>query len=151
MNPVVIDASVAIKWVVDEVDSDAALAVLEGGSLVSPDLLIAECANILWKKVRRGELTANEAITAARILQQGDIDILPTRHLMDTATRLAIDLDHAAYDCIYLALAMEHECPMVTADDRLRSKLARSSGSGFSGEVLSMQQAASGRRQQVGR
>ena len=150
MNPVVIDASVAIKWVVDEVDSDAALAVMEGGPLVSPDLLIAECANILWKKVKRGELTADEAITGARILQQGDIDILPTRHLMDTATRLAIDLDHAAYDCIYLALAMEHECPMVTADDRLRRKLAQFSGSRFSGEVLSMQQAASSRRHQVG-
>ena len=150
MNPVVIDASVAIKWVVDEVDSDAALAVMGGGSLASPDLLIAECANILWKKVRRGELTADEAITAARILQQGDIDILPTRHLMDRATRLAIDLDHAAYDCMYLALAMERECPMVTADDRLRRKLAQFSGNGFSGEVLSMQQAANSRREEAG-
>lgn len=141
MNSVVIDASVAIKWVVDEADSDAAVAVLESRSLLSPDLLIAECANILWKKVWRRELTTDEAIIAARTLQQADIDILPTRHLMDVATRLAIDLNHAAYDCIYLALAMEHGCPLVTADERLRRKLAQFAGDGFSGEVLSMQQA----------
>ena len=141
MNSVVIDASVAIKWVVDEADSDAAVAVLESRSLLSPDLLIAECANILWKKVWRKELTTDEAIMAARTLQQADIDILPTRHLMDVATRLAIDLNHAAYDCIYLALAMEHGCPLVTADDRLRRKLVRFAGDGFTGEVLSMQQA----------
>lgn len=141
MSFVVIDASVAIKWVVDEADSDAAVAVLESRSLLSPDLLIAECANILWKKVWRRELTTDEAIIAARTLQQADIDILPTRHLMDVATRLAIDLNHAAYDCIYLALAMEHGCPLVTADDRLRRKLARFAGDGFAGEVLSMQQA----------
>ena len=143
MSRVVIDASVAIKWVVDEADSDAAVAVLEGCSLASPDLLIAECANILRKKVRRGELRPEEAITAARILQQGDIEILPTRHLLDAATRLAIDLDHAAYDCIYLMLAMENRWPFVTADDRLRRKLAQFAGDGFPGEVLSMQQAAS--------
>ena len=141
MNSAVIDASVAIKWVVDEADSDAAVAVLESRSLLSPDSLIAECANILWKKVWRRELTTDEAILAARTLQQADIDILPTRHLMDVATRLAIDLNHAAYDCIYLALAMEHGCPLVTADDRLRRKLAQSAEGGFSGEVLSMQQA----------
>jgi predicted nucleic acid-binding protein len=141
VNPVVIDASVAIKWVVDEADSDAAVAVLESRSLLSPDLLIAECANILWKKVWRRELTTDEAIMAARTLQQADIDILPTRHLLDGATRLAIDLNHAAYDCVYLALAMEHGCPLVTADARLRRKLAQFAGDGFSGEVLSMQQA----------
>ena len=141
MNSVVIDASVAIKWVVDEADSDAAVAVLESRSLLSPDLMIAECANLLWKKVWLSELTADEAIIAARTLQQADIDILPTRHLMDVATRLAIDLNRAACDCIYLALAMEHGCSLVTADDRLRRKLKQFAGSGFSGEVLSMQQA----------
>ena len=145
MSRVVIDASVAIKWVVDEADSDAAVAVLESCSPVSPDLLIAECANILWKKARRGELRADEAITASRILQQGNIEILPTRHLMHTATRLAIELDHAAYDCIYLSLAMEHGWPFVTADDRLRRKLAQSSGGRFQGKVLSMQQAVAAR------
>ena len=43
MSRIVIDASVAIKWVVDEADSDVAVEVLESCSLASPDLLIADC------------------------------------------------------------------------------------------------------------
>jgi predicted nucleic acid-binding protein len=50
----VIDASVAIKWVVRETGTQEALS-LRQHRLVAPDLLVAECANILWKKVRRKE------------------------------------------------------------------------------------------------
>ena len=54
MSDLVIDASVAVKWVIEEEDTTQALA-LRGRALAAPDLLIAECANILWKKVRRNE------------------------------------------------------------------------------------------------
>ena len=55
MNGLVVDASVAIKWFIDEPDSGEAVAVLQH-SISAPDLLAPECANILWKKVGRGEL-----------------------------------------------------------------------------------------------
>lgn len=141
MNRFVIDASIAIKWVVHEDDSSDALAILQKFSLSSPDLLIAECSNILWKKVKRAELAADEAIMAAHLIQRADVELLPTRHLMDGATRLAIELDHAAYDCIYLALAMERDWPFVTADERFRRKLAQLSPAPLSRSVLSMQEA----------
>ena len=141
MNRFVVDASVAIKWVVSEIDSDSAIDILEKFSLVSPDLLIAECANILWKKARLGELSADEAMMAAELLQHSDIEILPTRHLLEVATRLAIRLDHAAYDCVYLVLALELGCPFITADDRLRRKLAQVQEEVYSGKVLSITQA----------
>ena len=142
MSRVVIDASIAIKWVVEEDGTPEALRILGTRPLSSPDLLLAECANILWKKVRRAELTRDEAIMAARLLQRADMEILPTRALMETATRLAIELDHPAYDCVYLALALENGWPFVTADDRLRRKLTQSAGSRFDGVVLSMVDAA---------
>ena len=139
------DASVTIKWVVDEVDSAAAAALLDRFPMAAPDLLVAECANILWKKARRGELSADEAITAARILQHADLEILPTRHLMDQATQLAIDLDHAAYDCVYLVLAMHSGWQLVTADDHLRRKLAQASIAGNRKTIaISLQQAITG-------
>jgi len=138
----VIDASVAVKWVVDEDGTEDALAVLQNCPLSSPDLLIAECANILWKKVKRGGLDAEEAIMASRLIQRADVEILPTRHLMESATRLAIDLDHAAYDCIYLMLAVENGWPFVTADDRLKRKLTQSKDTRFDDTVLSMKEAA---------
>ena len=56
MDRLVVDASVAIKWVVEEEGSEAAAGLLDGSTLAAPDFLIPECANILWKKVRRGEL-----------------------------------------------------------------------------------------------
>ena len=121
MTRLVIDASVAIKWVIDEPDTKEALLLLRH-RLYAPDLLAAECANILWKKVRRGELSPDEAGLAARLLERADIELAPMRALLETATRLAIALEHPAYDCIYLALAESLSCDLVTADQRLSAK-----------------------------
>lgn len=141
MTPLVIDASVAVKWVVAEAGTDDALA-LRRTRLIAPDLLAAECANILWKKARRGEMTADEASLAARLLERADIDLKPMRALLDVATRLAVTLDHPAYDCIYLALAEAEGCPFVTADDRLLRKIGQHPPDRFTGRVLSLTDAA---------
>jgi predicted nucleic acid-binding protein len=121
----VIDASVAIKWVTNEPGTEQAL-LLRRKRLFAPDLLVAECANILWKKVRRRELSETEAILAARLLQKADIQLEPMRRLLEPATRMAVALDHPAYDCTYLALAEMLACPMVTADERLHKKIIAS-------------------------
>lgn len=123
MKTLVIDASIAIKWVVEEDGTELALALRQQARLVAPDLLVPECANILWKKVQRKELSRDEAILAARLLQSAEIELVPARALMEAATRLAIDLDHPAYDCLYLALAIENDCRFVTADERMVNKI----------------------------
>jgi predicted nucleic acid-binding protein len=123
VNPLVIDASVAIKWVIEEPGTPAALALRGRFKLLAPELLVAECANILWKKVTRDELSAKEALLSARLLQTAGIELLPTGSLLETATSLAIELAHPAYDCLYLTLALEKNCRFVTADERLVRKL----------------------------
>lgn len=123
MSRLVVDASVAVKWVVDEDGSDQAASLLVPGNLAAPDLLVAECANILWKKVRRDELTVQHAELAARVLARADVELYPMRALLEPAAKLAIDLDHPAYDCIYLALAMVNGWRFVTADKRLIAKV----------------------------
>jgi predicted nucleic acid-binding protein len=90
---------------------------------VAPDLLFAECANILWKKVRRGELTKEEAAVAAQTLEQADITVVPTKAYLAAATSIAIELDHPAYDAVYLAAAEAQGLRYVTADDRLARKV----------------------------
>jgi predicted nucleic acid-binding protein len=115
----VIDASVAIKWIVDETGSAAALSLLHGPQLLAPDLLMPECANILWKKVARAELKPDEGALAAELLQRADVELVPTRGLVAEALGLAVALNHPAYDCTYLALAIARDCPFVTADLRL--------------------------------
>jgi predicted nucleic acid-binding protein len=119
VTTLVIDASVAVKWVVEEDGTPQALALRGRAKLIAPELLMAECANILWKKVRRRELSKDEAVLAARILQAADIELLSTRSLLETATRIAIELDHPAYDCLYIAQAVEAGCRFVTADESL--------------------------------
>jgi predicted nucleic acid-binding protein len=137
VNTVVIDASVAVKWVVEEDGTPEALALRHRSRLIAPELLAAECANILWKKVLREELVRDEALFAARLLQAADIEFLPVRHLLEAAVRLAVELDHPAYDCLYLALADELDCGFVTADERFVRKLDHARGR-FRGRVSAL-------------
>jgi predicted nucleic acid-binding protein len=125
VNTFVIDASVAVKWVVEEDGTPYALQLRQRAKLIAPELLVAECANILWKKVQRDELSKEEALLAARLLQGAEIELLPTRSLLEAAARIAIELDHPAYDCLYLALAVENDCRFVTADERFPRKLGQ--------------------------
>ena len=138
----VVDASIAIKWVVEEPGTPDALVLLARERLIAPDLLVAECANILWKKVKRKELSKDEALLAARLLQGADIELMPTRSLLETATLTAVDLDHPAYDCVYLALAIETDCRFVTADDTLMRKLSQRRRGQLRQRVVSLSQAA---------
>ena len=118
MSAFVVDASVAIKWVVAEPGTKEALALF-GSRLFAPALLQAECANILWKKVRRGELSPAEARIAARLLAGLGIEFVSPEPEMARVLELAVALDHPAYDCVYLAAAETHRVPLVTADEKL--------------------------------
>lgn len=138
----VIDASIAVKWVVEEEGTPLALALRQQTKLIAPELLVAECANILWKKAARGELSKEEALLAAKLLQSAEVELLPMRSLFETATSLAIELDHPAYDCIYLALAVENDCPFVTADDRFLRKLGQGRRMALRHRAISLTEAA---------
>lgn len=100
MDNLVIDASIAVKWVVEEEGTEAAIRLRPGFRLIAPELIVAECANILWKKVQRGEMLADEARLAARLLERSGTEIVTTRGMMEQATDLAVRLAHPAYDCI---------------------------------------------------
>lgn len=142
MNTFVIDARIAVKWLIEEHGTAAALTLRRRARLIAPDLLLAECANVLWKKVRRKELSADEAILSARLLQAAEIELLPTRSLVETATRIAIQLDHPAYDCIYVAMALENGCRFVTADERLLGKIGGQGRRRFRRSVIGLEEAA---------
>jgi predicted nucleic acid-binding protein len=123
VSRLVVDASVAIKWVIGE-EGSADAARLLANDLLAPELLVAECTNILWKKVRRGELTLPEAMVAAEVLASVDIELVPMMQLMDAALSLSVSLPHPAYDCFYVALAQREGSVFVTADASLCRKVA---------------------------
>ena len=133
----VIDASVAIKWVITEDGTEAANRLRWSGTAFhAPDLILAEAGNILWKKLRRDELTLAEADLAWDILRLARIRIHAMGRLASPALRMAAALDHPVYDALYLALARELDMPMLTADRRLVSKLAASGNAGLPESVL---------------
>jgi len=129
METLVVDASIAIKWVVEEEGTDTAVDLRSRFRFAAPELLIPECANILWKKTQRGELACEEAVLAARLLERSGADLLPMAGLLEETTGLAIKLSHPAYDCAYLIAARRIGSRFVTADARLLRAIAERASS----------------------
>jgi len=101
----ILDASIAVKWVLPEADAPRALALREEfrnqiHELIAPDIFAVEVAHALTRAERRGILQRPEASIKL-------IDVLVT----------APDF----YDCLYLALAEREQCEVLTADRRLGS------------------------------
>lgn len=126
-NVVVVDASLALKWVLAEPDSGIAIMLLdhwtsEGTDVIAPALFAYEVTNTLYRQVVSGKITYNEA-------EQGLIDLFFTGILLkfflyEDVSSHAMELAHrfklpATYDAHYLALAQRENCQYWTADTRL--------------------------------
>ena len=117
---IVVDASIALKWLLPEPDSAMAELVASADHLlIAPTLLIAESCNAIWKRLRRGEVTADHAqVVVARLPKFFD-SLVGDAGLAPMAMTIARALDHPVYDCFYLALAEKEASALITADRRL--------------------------------
>lgn len=121
----VVDASIAVKWVIPEVLSDLADRVRDGEEdVLAPDLLLVEVANALWRKTTAREISPREADAAFDLVRRSGIDLRPAGPLLPRAMDLARRLGHPVYDCVYLALAARERASLVTADQRLLRRLS---------------------------
>jgi predicted nucleic acid-binding protein len=120
----VLDASVVVKWFVPEIHSDAARRLLVlPHEYVAPDLLFAETANTIWKKIRRGELTAEEGPQLVADIGRIAVETVSCRALAEDAHALANATGRTVYDSMYVVLAVRLNTRSVTADDRLEAAL----------------------------
>jgi predicted nucleic acid-binding protein len=120
----VVDASVALKWYVNERAAEAATRLLMAGAdgerdLLAPDWIVAELANALRKKVKRGECRAEQAEAILDLFGTDAPHLVAAVPLVPRALELALRLDESVYDCLYIAAAIESEAALVTADARL--------------------------------
>lgn len=121
----VIDASVAVKWLLPEEGSTQAIALLEAGhDLYAPDLLLSEIGNVLWKKVRRDDLAADTALRLVTEFMNIRLRWIDSRRLAAQALTIATKHDRTFYDSLYLALAHAIDGTLVTTDARFANALA---------------------------
>lgn len=130
----VVDASVAVKWFVEEeaLSAEAEALLLGGGPLIAPDLLLVEVANALWAMVRRGRIGSQQAQLALQELETIDLEFVQPGPLLSRAFALAGLLGHPVYDCLYLACAEACDASLVTADQRFLRAVA---GTAFTDRV----------------
>lgn len=126
MSQFVVDASVAVKWLLPEVDDHHALRLInDRHDLAAPELLHAEVGNALWKRVIRQSMPADDAMFALEGLQLLPIDL----HTLTSLTAPALDIAclerRSLYDCLYLALAVRLQVPLVTADRKFHDAIKR--------------------------
>ena len=121
---VVVDASLAVKWLVEEDDSDKAHAALQSWvaqdiTRIAPHLMPVEVANALHRRVLRGELNVGDSIRMIARLLGSRLELHQPPVLHVRALQLASQLkQNAAYDAHYLALAESFGCKLWTADER---------------------------------
>lgn len=128
MTRFVVDASVAVKWLLPEIHSEEAERLLqEGFELWAPDLVLAEVGNIIWKKWRTGEISLEKARFALRVFRDYPLEIHSSEILIPEAWEIAHTFNRSFYDSLYMALAAYQECSMVTADRRLYNAIKQAS------------------------
>jgi len=121
----VVDASLVVKWFVPEVHRVAARKWLDAShDYLAPDLIFPEVGNALWKKVRKGEVSVEEAQSLVSDLAGVGVEAVSMRALVSDAHTLAVRTGITVYDATYLTLAVRLETQVITGDDRLARKLA---------------------------
>lgn len=131
MSVLILDASVAAKWVLPpggETLLDQALQLLHGYEsgefqFVVPDLFWAEFGNVMWNAVRQGRLSESAALIAVETMRSRNFPTMPSRDLMADALRIAVLSGRTFYDSVYVSLALEANALFLTADERLANAL----------------------------
>jgi predicted nucleic acid-binding protein len=126
VNGIVLDASVAVKWVLREEHGVTARRMLATKTLLAPHLLWAEVGSTLWKRQRRRESSVEEVRRMLAEVQRLPVTTFAHWPLLAAALDLAISLDQTVYDCLYLTLAEKRNSVMVTANSHFHDAVRSS-------------------------
>ncbi len=132
MTTFVVDASVAAKWMLpakEELLRQEAYRLLDAYgageiNLLVPDIFWAECGNIVWKAVRQQRFSRVEAELAIGSMLRRSIPTISSASLLSEALPIAFQYGRSLYDCLYVALAVQSDRELITADERLANALA---------------------------
>ena len=129
LTPVVVDASIAVKWLLPEPDSAVALEQRRRWTTqrvvpAAPDFLLIELHNVFWKRLQRGELAPDAPVLTGAPTFGLELTWYPFEPLLPLAWRVACQYDVSIYDALYAALAQQLNAPFATADQSLARRLS---------------------------
>lgn len=118
------DASVIVKWLLRETGYEASERLMEAWvdgrlTLHAPEILTAEVASSIWKRVLREQMARVEAQHLYTWFRKYCPLLTPMAGLTGLALELAIVHKQTVYDCLYVALAIQTGAIFVTADEKL--------------------------------
>jgi predicted nucleic acid-binding protein len=121
------DASVAVKWILAEPQSEAASAWLDtSAKIFAPTLLLIEVASAITRRHRMGGLERPEAKehleTAFKLIARPRVGLAPDSLFLQRAGEIALQISHPFKDCVYIACAERFEARLVTADASLHKR-----------------------------
>lgn len=135
----VVDASVALKWVLPEQDSHLAQALVESDEeLLLPDFWLNEATNICWLQTHKGKWSADEAREALELLR-AQVPATPTGDLAlhEIALEIGLAVGHSTYDTLYVAFAIAAGAGnVVVADGPFVRAMARHPDPGLASLLL---------------
>jgi len=115
----VVDASVAVKWFIEEDRAKSAKALIDSGrELWAPSFILLEVAHSLFVAARQGRTTIHAGARAEEVLPKALHTLVPDAELLAEAAQVMRRFEHPIYDCLYVALARSTGLPLVTADER---------------------------------
>jgi predicted nucleic acid-binding protein len=115
----VIDASTVVKWFVQEnLSAEARRVAAAGAQLLAPELILAEIGNAFLRKIRQREVSLQRALVALESARLSLI-LYSSEALSSSAFDIAVTYQRSFYDALYVALALEENCQVITADERL--------------------------------
>ncbi len=121
----VVDASVAVKWLIFEDESEIARAlVTDSSQMPAPRLMAAEIANVLWRKAQMRQILRSETAAMMAAVREMLVEWSADEIVCEDVVRLALSLDRPVYGRVYLALAHRIGAPVVTVDRRYANALA---------------------------
>jgi predicted nucleic acid-binding protein len=120
----VLYSGVAFRWVVNEKDSPKALQLREDfrnaiHELIAPDFFPYEVGNALTKAERQKTIKPPNGWGLWMTVMADCPALVHPLHLMPRAYAISSQYRSALFDCLYIALAEQEQCEVVSADERL--------------------------------
>jgi predicted nucleic acid-binding protein len=132
MSLFVLDVSVALKWALPGLREKLTIEALElldrygraEVEFIVPDLFWLEFGNALWKAVRIGRCAPQDAAESMAAMRARKLATFSSDGLLEQALSMAITFGRTMYDSVYVTLAVQSQCELITADEKLANALA---------------------------